>query len=116
MSISKATPGPWTLELCRLSPDSPLFGFGIKAVGKVPFVASAGVASPNHALIVDPDFRNICTTGYTEEEVEANAHLIAAAPDLYEALKAMLKYYDTPSGPADLLAQATAAIAKADGH
>ena len=30
--------------------------------------------------------------GDTQEEAEANAHLIAAAPDMYEALKALLRW------------------------
>jgi hypothetical protein len=45
--------------------------------------------------------------------LEANRKLIAAAPDLLAALQAMMRYYDTPCGPADLLTQANAAIAKA---
>ena len=42
-----------------------------------------------------------------------DALLIAAAPDLLAALQAMMRYYDTPSGPVELLAQARTAIAKA---
>jgi hypothetical protein len=45
-----------------------------------------------------------------------DAALIAAAPELLEAFKAMMRYYDTPCGPWELLAQARAAIAKAEGR
>jgi len=60
----------------------------------------------------------------TDEEGEANARLIAAAPDLLEALKAnltaldeirdMFAAHDMP-GLTDLIEQTTAAIAKAEG-
>lgn len=32
----------------------------------------------------------VCTSGLSEEEIEANINLIAAAPDLLEALRGML--------------------------
>ena len=35
------------------------------------------------------------------EETDANAHLIAAAPDLYEALERCLQMITTPNGPPD---------------
>lgn len=54
---------------------------------------------------------------------EADAHLIAAAPEMFEALKLGLKYLKTKRGPEDvgdpdrfLFAQSlSAAIAKAEG-
>lgn len=66
----------------------------------------------------------------TEDEQEANAHLIASAPDLYEALKALLpdsgwaNYSDDElrreaelgNGRALLLLAARAALAKAEGR
>ncbi len=45
-----------------------------------------------------------------------NACLIAAAPDLLEALQAMVDYYGTASANVDALKQARAAIAKATGE
>lgn len=46
------------------------------------------------------------------EETEANAHLIAAAPDLLEALKGVLRVADRATVEFDA---ARAAIAKAEG-
>jgi len=52
--------------------------------------------------------------GCTDEEEEANAHLIAAAPDLLEALKELRDWYRENVGlPA---CKANAAIAKAEGR
>jgi hypothetical protein len=48
----------------------------------------------------------------TEDETEANARLIAAAPDLLEALQAMLSV----GQPEGLAEKARAAIAKAEGQ
>lgn len=79
------TEGPWEVKLARMTPDAPIFGFGITAPGKLPYLASAGVADQNHPLVVGKEYRHLITTGFTEEEVEANALLIAAAPDFQEA-------------------------------
>lgn len=74
-----ATKGPWNVTLARYTPDSEVFGFALEAKGKVPFIASAGVAQPNHSLIVGEKFRHSITTGFTPEEVEANASICAAS-------------------------------------
>jgi hypothetical protein len=47
---------------------------------------------------------------------EANARLIAAAPDLLEACKAMIDYYGSASANVEALTAARAAIAKATGE
>ena len=52
--------------------------------------------------------------GDTLEEAKANAHLIAAAPDLYEALDRLVRYINAPSTEAYLSARA--ALAKARGE
>jgi hypothetical protein len=49
-------------------------------------------------------------------DLENAARVLAAAPDLLEALQSMMRYYDTPAGPVDLLAQSRAAIDKAEGR
>ena len=87
MAEAKHTKSTWTCKLARMREDAPIFGFMIVANGKVPYVASAGVAPPDHALIVPPDMRHLVQRGFTEEEVEANGKLLAAAPDLLAALR-----------------------------
>lgn len=46
---------------------------------------------------------------------EANAHLIAAAPELYEALKGMLDQPETPEAYDAMMDRAQRALAKAEG-
>ena len=57
----------------------------------------------------------------TSDECEANAALIAAAPDLYEALRLMLSHGErcnwfADSGDDEVCAKAIAALAKARGE
>ena len=59
----------------------------------------------------------------TIDELEANDHLIAAAPDMYEALEAAILEYGKPGGPWNVpsspgswIEKARAAIAKARGE
>lgn len=57
-------------------------------------------------------------SGGSPEEAYANARLIAAAPDLYEALKDVLKHGGSTSGewvPEQYYKAAEAALAKAEG-
>ena len=80
------TSGPWELILGRYLPDHPVWGFGIKAEGKIPFVASAGMSPPeNHVTVIADEHLHFVTTGFSAAECEANARLIAAAPDLLDA-------------------------------
>ena len=113
--MSAHTPGPWTCEFGRVVSDAPVFGFSIKAEGRIPAVASAGVATDGHPLIIAPDFRALVTTGFTEEEVEANARLIAAAPDLYEAARHAAMEWRLHGQLTDSCRVLEAAIAKAEG-
>jgi len=91
------TPGPWEINQ-RV--DNPC---GIDA-----FISIANVHGVAYAF------------GDTKEQREANAHLIAAAPDLLEACKAVLRWaqvmnlYGTSSEPA-CVDMCEAAIAKAEG-
>lgn len=95
--MSKHTPGPWT-------------------------VVSEGMASPK---VVDANGLGICHTTYAPTGAEANACLIAAAPELLEALRMFVVWYgrrdkhDTllpPKMQEAELAQAMRAIAKATGE
>lgn len=68
---AKHTPGPWT---ARKAPERNAYAWDVEgAQGTVPTIA--------RMALVD-----------RVSEVEANAHLIAAAPAMYEALKAMLEH------------------------
>jgi hypothetical protein len=71
--MSKHTPGPWVKDygytLGHIKAISPRQGTW------TPTVARYDIGAPDYPAIKDP------------EEREANARLIAAAPELYEALK-----------------------------
>jgi len=55
--------------------------------------------------------------GSIEKEMEANAHLIAAAPDLLDALRDALAYMDRGTWPGyDPVQTAKRAISKAEGR
>ncbi len=114
--VAKHTPGPWGLETVPTS-------IGIcHQIGPFP---STGYMEDNHACVY-VDGRN---SGGDSNAVEllANARLIAAAPELLEALEEMLRTHKAAiyvdDGVAELVepeetwmdarAQAVAAIAKA---
>ena len=51
---------------------------------------------PDYDWVRSEDGRVVANcTGYDRDEQRANAHLIAAAPAMYEALKAVDKYFTT---------------------
>ena len=99
----KHTPGPWVVES-----DS-----GIHPPGKrrrpVTILMVVAERGGMPGLIVNQ--------GPVEPRDYANAHLIAAAPDLLEALKALVAACDDidEGYPANAIAAAEAAIAKAEG-
>lgn len=88
-TTTKHSPGPWT---CFKRSG----GFSIESPGL------HAVASINWIMA-----KRDCA--------EANARLIAAAPDLLEALRAAADYMGEMGHPVELLEQARAAIAKAEG-
>ena len=92
--MSKHTPGPWAVNRLITSGNQSL-GFHITA-------PRDGSVSP---VCVGED------TGYGE--IDANARLIAAAPDLLEALKVIVE--NGGIGPESMFHDARAAIAKAEG-
>ena len=64
----------------------------------------------NSTIILGDDLRIAVVLGSDNEETNANARLIAAAPDLLEALEALLE------GDFNVAEKARAAIAKAKGE
>ena len=101
MTELKATPGPWAYDVTVAFSDRP----------DLPCVVD------EYRLIVAQCWDD----GHSDDECEANAHLIAAAPDLYEALDA-LEYQlggETDAVKrrfADVRSKARAALAKARGE
>ena len=93
---TKHTPGPWKLELVRWAESAPISGFGISAEGKTPWLCSAGASErANHCTVVaDEHIEQGVTTGFSASEAEANARLIAAAPELLAALSGMIGLLD----------------------
>lgn len=87
--MSKHTPGPWRTHLC------------------------------DGTLVIDSDGVPVATTtgDYESEDeyavMEANARLIAVAPDMLAALKAVVEFSGAHGGP---YAAARAAIKKATGE
>lgn len=84
MNEQKHTPGPWMLRLARWTTSSPATGFSVNAKGKEMPIASAGCSVPDKVLVLNAPWAD--EGFYTQEEMEANALLIAAAPDLLTAL------------------------------
>jgi hypothetical protein len=101
----KHTPGPW---MAAARPSS-VVGLPVVATANGRSIASVTFFS------LGPDFAN------HDRESAANARLIAAAPALLEALKAVLTYgrdvffWDLEAEADEMLADADAAIALATG-
>lgn len=97
--MSKYTPGPWTVDENHIN--------GSINAGK------RHVALANFYNCHDEEMR------VTRDQQKANTQLIAAAPDLYEALKIILEYPYGDASPFDdppVMNQARAAIRKAEGE
>lgn len=96
--MSKHTPGPW------------------KYLGRITTCDNGTMEWPT----VECAFRRyIKPEGRTDDECEANARLIAAAPEMYEALQMFLAYHDQ-GGPLHfdtdaMWAKARNVIAKIEG-
>lgn len=78
MEDIKHTPGPWHTM------DARSFG--------VPYIITDG------KITIAQSYE-----GFSKEDTEANAKLIAAAPDLLEALKNLVDWYGTRSGESNEL-------------
>jgi hypothetical protein len=102
MSERKHTPGPWAVDY---SDDGPLIYTGELLIASVS-------GSTEHIEV----------QGLDEQTTEANASLIAAAPDLLAALEQLLDHgerrnlYYERGEDAEVVGQARAAIAKARGQ
>ncbi len=101
---AKHTPGPWVLEILQ-GYDS----FDCPVDSDVEITAADGKHIHSHDLGYRDD---------TDEEIKANARLIAAAPDLLDALKALTDRMSLYAGHHDdeLTKIGRAAIAKATGE
>lgn len=106
------TPGPWSVSAVRLT--SP------PRIGSDTRLLSVGPESDRLALV----FFDMATA-----RGQADAHLIAAAPELYEALSLLTKFFDMsgqaisvrwdnihPEDRVDIVKAAQAAAAKARGE
>lgn len=87
---AKHTPGPWSIG----TPRKMEYGGGIVHYD-YPIHVGAGPSRGNCFVIVSLGGRGAIDT--TPDAVEANARLIAASPDLYEAGKALVERWDTPN-------------------
>lgn len=102
MTNTMHTPGPWTMETMRTS-------VGIcHKIG--PFPAKDDDGEPRHACLY-ADYPS--TSNPRDEELRANARLIAAAPDLLEALQTLLDSVEGNRVTAGDCYMALAAITKA---
>ena len=99
--MSKHTPGPWIQVRDGRSVCAPSFlGVSVAFCGDCTVVSKEGKYS------------------ISKDEAQANARLVAAAPDLLEALLWLADWSETdPNAPGDLSARevARAAIVKAEG-
>lgn len=91
MQEFKGTPGPWSLnvEACDQTVALDIMGSGVCVSSAIPWPSD---------------------TECDVDKAIANANLIAAAPELLEALQIICFYEDIPQGQRDI---AEAAIAKA---
>jgi hypothetical protein len=97
------TKGPWEAT-------------GTKALGLREVVAPNADFSEGHlvAVVEHYFYRDGKRTKLPREQVEANARLIAAAPDLLFVLRELLDYEQSPAA-AGAVEMAKAAILKAEG-
>lgn len=100
--MSEHTPGPWKVNL-----STPADGF------ECYWITACPVSNQERELAT--------VTGPHNANNGANAHLIAAAPDLLAALKQMVADYGDVPEPYDsdgqaVISAARAAVAKADGQ
>ncbi len=116
--MTKFTPGPWEWLYAETHCDG---------VGRV--VTAQVVDVPTNQCVVE--FSNTSHSeivyegdgsgggAFYDEQARANARLISAAPDMYEALKRLVEYYKGTTIEDDyalIIDQARAALSKAEGE
>lgn len=112
MSKTAWTPGPW--EVCNSVDIYPVGDFDARY-----FIADC---DPENAPIETLNSGENPDTDMTYQQVKANARLIAAAPELYEALEALSTFSGSFADPDDrerlndMMAAGRAALAKARGE
>ena len=119
--MSAITPGPWRVGHYQVSVGPGFNGIAVTVLGPNNENVSGTI---HHATYVtrygDPNKRYTPFPHYSGDEpvpASANAHLIAAAPDLYEALKATVAALaSSGSMHQKALDAAEAALAKARGE
>jgi hypothetical protein len=107
MTSFNHTPGPWIAERHDLSPDDGRLGIEYRVMAQV--AVAGGVSGRVYVAKVH---------GLGEEQKMATSRLIAAAPDMLEALIACCEPVEPGQDcclPADLYSKVCAAIAKAEG-
>lgn len=110
MMTSKHTPGPWMIDVGTRNQQ---FIRASRANG-MRFIARM------HPMGSRPAYHDGDETEEPTEEAKANARLIAAAPEMLEALELIVSAQDTgiiadPAGWTKAFDAASAAIAKANG-
>jgi hypothetical protein len=103
----KHTPGPWKVERGTEPSDFIV----MEPTGHT-------ICEPNEPLYADHEQLDSRLRHITFDEALANAHLIAAAPELLEALTAMLDAYDIGQRASNdsAIGKARRAIRKATGR
>ncbi len=105
--MSGHTPGPWRAVIDRSGEDGKVWYFPHVQINR------------SHRIIVNvgPTPEGLREEVWTNsmETCEANAYLIAAAPEMLEALRAVVELAGTPHRRVEMIRKVKAAIAKAEG-
>lgn len=117
--MSKHTPGPWHCSYGQWGDHSEDLGGGMTIYMGEASRGKATIRTSHHILYGEDIYE-----GDSEfEEIRANANLIAAAPEMLEALERAVEFLPDPStrgvktipAPTQVAIDARAAIAKAKG-
>lgn len=114
MAETRHTPGPWRYTLARWvnDPPSPVVGYAVYADAKrkAPDGSDVALAAGNTGS------QWAFSAFYSPSEIEANARLIAAAPLMLEALKAVCAPFEGFDDAPLYVQKARAALASATGE